>query len=106
MKQLITINVNGNEYEVAVKATMTLLDLLRDELNLTGTKKGCELGDCGACTVILDGQAVNACLVLAMEAAEKKVETIEGLAVGADLHPIQRAFIEKGAIQCGYCTPE
>ena len=105
MKHLITIIVNGDKHEVAVKATTTLLDLLRDELKLTGTKKGCELGDCGACTVIMDGKAVNACLVLAVESAGKRVETIEGLARGAELHPIQRAFVEKGAIQCGYCTP-
>ncbi|MDP1623256.1 MAG: molybdopterin-dependent oxidoreductase [Bacteroidales bacterium] len=105
MKQIITINVNGDEFEVAVKANATLLDLLRDELKLTGTKKGCELGDCGACTVIMDGKAVNACLVLAVEAAGSKVETIEGLATGTELHPIQRAYVEKGAIQCGYCTP-
>jgi 4-hydroxybenzoyl-CoA reductase alpha subunit len=105
MKQIITINVNGDEYEVAVKATTTLLDLLREELKLTGTKKGCELGDCGACTVIMDGKAVNACLVLAVDSAGKRIETIEGLATGGELHPIQRAFVEKGAIQCGYCTP-
>jgi len=105
MKKLIELTVNGNHYEVAVKPSATLLDLLREELKLTGTKKGCELGDCGACTVILDGKAVNSCLVLALDAAGGKVETIEGLALGNELHPIQRAFIEKGAIQCGYCTP-
>ena len=105
MKQLIGINVNGIDHELAVSPGTTLLDLLRDELKLTGTKKGCELGDCGACTVILDGKAVNSCLVLALEAGGKRVVTIEGLAEGEDLHPIQRAFIEKGAIQCGYCTP-
>ncbi|MCK9423405.1 MAG: molybdopterin-dependent oxidoreductase [Bacteroidales bacterium] len=105
MKQLISINVNGDEYEVAVRVTTTLLDLLREELKLTGTKKGCELGDCGACTVIMDGKAVNACLVLAVDSVGKKVETIESLATGGELHPIQRAFVEKGAIQCGYCTP-
>ena len=105
MKQLITINVNGDRYEVAVKPSTTLLDLLREELRLTGTKKGCELGDCGACTVIMDGKAVNSCLVLAVDAAGKKIETIEWLAKGGELHPIQRAFVEKGSIQCGYCTP-
>lgn len=105
MKHLININVNGDNYELAVKPGTTLLDLLREDLRLTGTKKGCELGDCGACTVIMDGKAVNSCLVLALEADGKKIETIEGLAKGEELHPIQQAFIEKGAIQCGYCTP-
>ncbi len=105
MKHLININVNGDNYELAVKPGTTLLDLLREDLKLTGTKKGCELGDCGACTVIMDGKAVNSCIVLAIEADDKKIETIEGLAKGEELHPIQQAFIEKGAIQCGYCTP-
>ncbi|MFQ5751302.1 MAG: molybdopterin cofactor-binding domain-containing protein, partial [bacterium] len=93
------------DYEVAVRPTTTLLDLLRDDLHLTGTKKGCELGDCGACTVLIDGKPVNACLILAVEVAGKDILTIEGLAQGEKLHPIQQAFVEKGAIQCGYCTP-
>jgi 4-hydroxybenzoyl-CoA reductase subunit alpha len=105
MKNLITLKVNGLAYEVAVKPGTTLLDLLREELRLTGTKKGCELGDCGACTVILDGKPVNSCLVLALEADGRDVTTIEGIAQGNELHPIQQAFVEKGAIQCGYCTP-
>jgi len=105
LKHLIKINVNGNGYEVAVKPGATLLNLLRDELHLVGTKKGCELGDCGACTVLLEGKAVNSCLLLAVEANGKAVTTIEGLTNGEELHPIQRAFVEKGAIQCGYCTP-
>ncbi len=105
MKKIINIDVNGNHYEVAIKPNITLLDFLREELKLTGTKKGCELGDCGACTIIMDGKAVNSCLVLAIEADGKKIETIEGLANGDELHPIQSAFIEKGGIQCGYCTP-
>ncbi|TRZ69743.1 MAG: 4-hydroxybenzoyl-CoA reductase subunit alpha [Bacteroidetes bacterium] len=105
MKHLININVNGDNYELAVKPGTTLLDLLREDMKLTGTKKGCELGDCGACTVIMDGKAVNSCLVLVIEADGKKIETIEGLAKGEELHPIQQAFVEKGAIQCGYCTP-
>jgi 4-hydroxybenzoyl-CoA reductase subunit alpha len=105
MKKIININVNGDNFEVAIKPGTTLLDLLREELKLTGTKKGCELGDCGACTVIMDGKAVNSCIVLAMDADGKKVETIESLAKRGELHPIQQAFIEKGAIQCGYCTP-
>ncbi len=105
MKQLVKINVNGTDYEVAVRTGATLLDLLRDELRLTGTKRGCNSGDCGACTVLLDGKAINSCLVLALEADGKKVETIENLAKNGELHPIQRAFVEKGAIQCGFCTP-
>ena len=105
MKHLLKLNVNGNDYDVAVHAGTTLADLLREELKLTGTKKGCELGDCGACTVLMNGKAVNSCLVLALDADGKNIETIEGLAKGEDLHPIQRAFVEKGAIQCGYCTP-
>ncbi|MFC1563718.1 molybdopterin cofactor-binding domain-containing protein [candidate division KSB1 bacterium] len=105
MKILINITVNGNDHEVAVKPGNTLLDLLRNELHLTGTKKGCGLGDCGACTVIMDGKAVNSCLVLAVEADGTIIETIESLASGEELHPIQRAFVEKGAIQCGFCTP-
>ncbi|MFQ5335034.1 MAG: (2Fe-2S)-binding protein, partial [Flavobacteriales bacterium] len=105
MKQLISLNVNGINYEAAVKPGTTLTDLLRDELHLTGTKKGCGMGDCGACTVLLDGKPVNSCLLLAIEAEGRKVETIESLAKGEELHPIQRAFVEKGAIQCGFCTP-
>ena len=105
MKHLIKINVNGTSYELAVKPSTTLLDLLRDQIRLTGTKKGCELGDCGACTVLLNGKAVNSCLVLAVEADGQKITTIEGLANGEELHPIQQAFVEKGSIQCGFCTP-
>jgi 4-hydroxybenzoyl-CoA reductase subunit alpha len=105
LKQLIKINVNGTENEVAVNSGTTLLDLLRDQLRLTGAKKGCELGDCGACTVLLNGKAVNSCLVLAIEAEGQNITTIEGLARRENLHPIQRAFIEKGSIQCGFCTP-
>ncbi len=105
MKQLININVNGTENEVAVNSGTTLLDLLREQLRLTGAKKGCEQGDCGACTVLLNGKAVNSCLVLAIEADGQNITTIEGLAKGEDLHPIQRAFVEKGSIQCGFCTP-
>ncbi len=105
MKHIININVNGDDREVAVRSGATLLDVLRDDLRLTGTKKGCGLGDCGACTVILDGKSVNSCLILALEADGKKIETIEGLSGRKKLHPIQQAFVEKGAIQCGYCTP-
>jgi len=105
LKILINLNVNGNDYEVAVNPAATLLEVLREQLRLTGTKKGCGLGDCGACTVLLNGKAVNSCLVLAAEADSQNILTIEGMAKGEELHSIQRAFIEKGAIQCGYCTP-
>ena len=104
MKQLITLVVNGEQYEVVVEPRETLLDVIRDKVGLTGTKKGCDTGDCGACTVILDGRAVNSCLVLAVEARNKSILTIEGLAE-KELHPLQKAFVEHGAIQCGYCTP-
>lgn len=105
MKTIVELNVNGTPHEVAVRAGTTLADVLRDELRLTGTKKGCELGDCGACTVLLDGKAVNSCLTLALEAQGKPIITIEGLTEGEGLHPIQQSFVEKGAIQCGFCTP-
>jgi carbon-monoxide dehydrogenase small subunit len=83
----------------------TLLDLLRDELGLTGTNRGCDLGDCGACTVIMNGKSVNSCLILAAETDGADILTIEGLASGGSLHPVQQAFVDEGAIQCGYCTP-
>lgn len=105
MKRKIRIKVNGRVQAASVDASMTLLDFLRDVLGLTGTKKSCELGNCGACTVILDGEAVNSCLVLAVEADGKKVQTIEGLGGEKGEHPLQRAFVEYGAIQCGFCTP-
>lgn len=98
------MKINGKAVEVAVKPTWTLLRVLREELRLTGTKKGCEQGDCGACTVIMDGKAVNACLVLALQAQSREIETIEGLGTPDDLHPLQESFIENGAVQCGYCT--
>ena len=105
MKKLIKLAVNDREVEIAVEPNLTLTDLIRYELGLTGTKKGCETGDCGACTVILDGMPVNSCLVLAVQANGRKVETIEGLESEDGLHPIQDAFVEKGAIQCGFCSP-
>ncbi|OPX38923.1 MAG: (2Fe-2S)-binding protein [Desulfobacteraceae bacterium 4484_190.3] len=106
MKQ-IKITVNGQEYDLSVEPNLTLLDLLRERLGLTGTKKGCDEGDCGACTVLLNGKAVSSCLVLAVEANGKDVLTIEGVELegGDSLHPLQKAFVENGAIQCGFCTP-
>ncbi len=104
MKQLINLTINDKKYEVAADANLTLLDLLRYELKLIGAKKGCELGDCGACAVIMDGKPVNSCLVLAVEANGKNITTIEGLENEEGLHPLQNSFVEKGAIQCGFCT--
>ncbi|MCR4402055.1 MAG: (2Fe-2S)-binding protein [Firmicutes bacterium] len=101
----IRLRVNGKAREVSVRPNETLLDVLRERLGLTGTKKGCVLGDCGACTVLLDGKPVNSCLVLAVDAAHGEVLTVEGLAENGGLHPLQEAFIRYGAIQCGYCSP-
>lgn len=105
MKKIVTLTVNGESIEAAVQPNQTLLQFLREDLGLTGTKHGCGLGDCGACTVILDGKPVNACLVLAVQANGCDVLTIEGLAENGSLHPIQQSFVDKGAIQCGFCTP-
>ncbi len=105
MKKLISLTVNDKTYEVAVNPNQTLVDLLRYQLELTGTKKGCEVGDCGSCTVIMDGKPVNSCLVLAVQANGKTIVTIEGLETDEGLHPIQASFVEKGAIQCGFCSP-
>jgi len=99
------LTVNGTIYELSVKPWETLLDVLRDRLGLTGTKEGCGLGECGACTVIMNGQAINSCLVLAAEADGGQITTIEGLANGDKLHPVQAAFVEHGGLQCGFCTP-
>ncbi len=104
-RQIAVFNVNGSEYEVIVEPHLLLIDVLRDKLGLTGTKYACGAGDCGACTVLIDGQPSFSCLTLAVTAIGKSIVTIEGLADGAELHPIQRAFIEQGAIQCGFCTP-
>ena len=102
---LLKMVVNGKSVEVKVDPTWTLLYVLREELKLTGTKKGCEKGDCGACTVLLQGTPVNSCLVLALHAEGKEIETIEGLGQADDLHPLQKSFIANGAVQCGFCTP-
>ena len=105
MKILIRLLVNGFEYDVLVKPHWTLLHVLREEIGLTGTKEGCGKGECGACTVIMDGEAVLSCLVLAVQARGKPILTIEGLAREGKLDPIQDAFVKYGAIQCGFCTP-
>jgi len=100
----LRMKVNGRPVEVQVDPTWTLLRVLREKLGMTGTKKGCEQGDCGACTVLLDGKAVNACLVMALQAEGKAVETVEGLGTPDRLHPLQKSFIQHGAVQCGFCT--
>lgn len=102
---IITLGVNGERHLLDVPPHRSLLEVLRDQLNLTGTKECCAEGECGACTVLLGGRAVNACLVLAVECDGEEISTIEGLAAGGDLDPVQKAFIETGAIQCGFCIP-
>jgi len=101
----MTLTVNGTPYEVAIEPRQSLLQLLREELHLTGTKEGCSEGECGACTVLIDGKTVDSCLIFALEAQGREVMTIEGLAQGDQLHPVQKAFAEYGAVQCGFCTP-
>ena len=104
--EIHTMKVNGDTYSLAIDPWRTLNEVLREDLNLTGTKLGCGSGDCGACTVIVDGRAISSCLTLAVEMDRKEIMTIEGLSPsGETLHPIQESFIEKGAIQCGFCTP-
>lgn len=105
MKQEINLIVNGQSYPVSVDPSETLLDVLRDKLGLTGTKKGCDAGDCGACTVLIDGKCVPSCLTLAVSVRDREIMTIEGLGAGENLHPLQQAFIEHGTVQCGYCIP-
>jgi carbon-monoxide dehydrogenase small subunit len=104
-KRIIQLMVNGEEYEVAVAPNRTLLEVLRDDLYLTGTKEGCGEGACGTCTVLLDGKPVRSCLTLAIEVQGREITTIEGLASMGKLHPVQKAFVEYGAIQCGFCAP-
>lgn len=101
----IQVNINGQIYNTVARSNETLLDFLRESIGLTGTKKGCDTGECGACTVLFNGEPVNSCLVLAIEAEGQEVTTIEGLARDGHLDPIQTAFVEEGAVQCGYCTP-
>ena len=104
-KVLLSFRVNGENRELLVKSRQTLLDVLRDELHLTGTKEGCGNGNCGSCTVIMDGKPVNACMVLAPEAEGRDILTIEGLAQADKLDPLQQAFLDNHAVQCGFCTP-
>jgi aerobic carbon-monoxide dehydrogenase small subunit len=105
LKKEIMLKVNGEERVVVVEPRQTLLEILRNDLGLTGTKEGCGNGNCGTCTVLLDGKAVSSCLVLAVEAEGQEITTIEGLAQAGKIHPLQQAFIEEGAIQCGFCSP-
>jgi carbon-monoxide dehydrogenase small subunit len=104
-KKHIILKVNGGEEHLLVEDNQTLAQVLRGGLGLTGTKQGCEVGDCGSCTVLLDGQPVNSCLVLALRAVGREITTIEGLADGNKLHPVQEAMVQHGAIQCGFCSP-
>ena len=101
----IKIKVNDKNYELSVNPDLLLVDLLRDHIGLTGTKKGCEIGECGACTVIMNGKTVNSCLVLAVQADGAEITSIEGVATKGDLHPVQQAFLEHDAVHCGFCTP-
>lgn len=105
MEKMITLNVNSQSFHLKVEPSDLLVDILRDELELTGTKVGCGTGDCGACTVLIDGKPVNSCLVLAVTAEGKEILTVEGLADIDDLTPLQQSFTEHGAVQCGYCSP-
>jgi carbon-monoxide dehydrogenase small subunit len=105
LKILVELTVNGEEGQFEVEPQTTLLELLRDHLHLTGTKEGCGLGDCGTCIVLLEGKPVNSCLVLAVDANRREVTTIEGLEENGEIHPLQQSFLEKGAVQCGFCTP-
>lgn len=105
MKSRVALIVNGEKHEVFIEPNATLLDILREELSLTGAKDACGNGECGACTVIMDGKPVNSCITLAVEAEGKRIETIEGLSNGNNLHPLQKAFIDNHSFQCGFCTP-
>lgn len=105
MKRILRLHVNGDEFEILAEVHKTLLEVLREDLSLTGTKRGCDLGTCGACTVLIDGKLYLSCLTLAADVQGKKITTIEGLSQDGELHSLQKAFVEKGAIQCGFCTP-
>ena len=104
-KYHVSTNINGDEFEFLCEPKETMLDILRNELNLTGSKEGCATGDCGACSVVMDGRLVASCLVLGVEMEGKKIETIEGMADGENLHPLQQKFLDHAALQCGICTP-
>jgi len=105
LKHPVELRINGHSFQVEIETHRTLLEVLRQDLGLTGAKEGCDSGECGACTVLIDGRAVLSCLILAIEAQGKEITTIEGLAEGESLDPIQKAFIEEGAVQCGFCIP-
>jgi len=105
MRYEVTLNVNGRAYPVELEARQSLLDAIRGPVGLTGAKEGCDDSECGACMMLLDGEPVNACSYLALQAADREVTTVEGLAGRAELHPLQRAFLDAGAVQCGFCTP-
>ena len=104
-KYPVRVNVNGDDYDALVDPRKTLLQFLREDLDLTGTKEGCDEGDCGACSVLLNNKVVSACLVLAVEVDNAVIETIEGVKTEEELHPVQQAFVDSGAVQCGFCTP-
>jgi carbon-monoxide dehydrogenase small subunit len=105
MKRILKLHVNDEEFEILTEVHKTLLEVLREDLGLTGTKRGCDLGNCGACTVLIDGKPYLSCLTLTVDVQGKKITTIEGLSLDGELHPLQKTFVEKGAIQCGFCTP-
>ena len=105
MKQPIELRINGQKVRLSADGNQTLLEFLREQLGLTGTKRGCDQGDCGACTVLIDGQPANSCLVLVSEVAGRDITTIEGLSQDGKLHPLQQAFVDYNAVQCGFCTP-
>lgn len=105
MKHPLSLTINGEPHELLVEAYSSLLDMLRDDLQLTGTKKGCDEGDCGACTVLMNGKTVTSCMVLALDARDQEITTVEGLMQNNRLHPVQDAFVQYGGVQCGFCTP-